>query len=99
MRSKSKLHGFWLGDIFLTTHRHLQTGLKIVKYHGDRRPKDLSELNMVEDSDIVVTTYHTLTTEYLIGKGKTSPLYKLGWYRVVLDEGKSHLQPATRNLS
>ncbi|ESU17188.1 hypothetical protein FGSG_10471 [Fusarium graminearum PH-1] len=65
---------------------HLQTGLKIVKYHGDRRPKDLSELNMVEDSDIVVTTYHTLTTEYLIGKGKTSPLYKLGWYRVVLDE-------------
>jgi len=43
---------------------------------------------MIEDSDIVVTTYHTLTTEYLMGKGKTSPLYKLGWYRVVLDEGK-----------
>ncbi|KAM0365760.1 hypothetical protein ACHAPK_009281 [Fusarium culmorum] len=73
----------WMNEV----KKHLQTGLKIVKYHGDRRPKDLSELNTVEDSDIVVTTYHTLTTEYLIGKGKTSPLYKLGWYRVVLDEG------------
>jgi SNF2 family DNA or RNA helicase len=69
-------------------YRHLQKGFKVVKYHGENRPKTLAELSVIEDSDIVVTTYHTLTAEYLIGKGKTSPLYKLGWYRIVLDEGE-----------
>ncbi|RGP79329.1 hypothetical protein FLONG3_2558 [Fusarium longipes] len=63
----------WMNEVT----KHLQKGLKVVKYHGDRRPKELSQLDTVEDSDIVVTTYHTLTTEFLIGKGKTSPLYKL----------------------
>jgi SNF2 family DNA or RNA helicase len=62
-----------------------------VKYHGDKRPKNLDQLQEIEDSDIVVTTYHTLTAEYLMGKGKLSPLYKLGWYRIVLDEGWSQL--------
>ncbi|KAF4957210.1 hypothetical protein FGADI_3275 [Fusarium gaditjirri] len=74
----------WMNEV----RKHLQRGLKLVKYHGENRPKTLEELSVVEDSDIVVTTYHTLTAEYLIGKGKTSPLYKLGWYRIVLDEGE-----------
>ncbi|KAF5566324.1 helicase-like transcription factor [Fusarium napiforme] len=76
--------------------KHLQTGFKVVKYHGENRPKTPGELSVIEDSDIVVTTYHTLTAEYLIGKGKTSPLYKLGWYRIVLDEAHIIRRPSTK---
>ncbi|KAF4452457.1 hypothetical protein F53441_4737 [Fusarium austroafricanum] len=82
----------WMNEV----KKHLQRGLKVVKYHGDKRPKSLEDLPEIEDSDIVVTTYHTLTAEYLIGKGKTSPLYKLGWYRIVLDEAHIIRRPSTK---
>lgn len=67
----------------------------MVKYHGEKRPKTAEEL---EDPDIVVTTYHTLTAEYLIGKGKNSPLYQLGWYRIVLDEGESSIRSGYQDI-
>uniref|UniRef100_A0A0D2XLY5 Helicase ATP-binding domain-containing protein n=1 Tax=Fusarium oxysporum (strain Fo5176) TaxID=660025 RepID=A0A0D2XLY5_FUSOF len=76
--------------------QHLKRGLRVVRYHGESRPKTLEELSVIEDSDIVVTTYHTLTAEYLIGKGKASPLYKLGWYRIVLDEAHIIRRPSTK---
>ncbi|KAM5512044.1 DNA repair and recombination protein rad5c [Fusarium oxysporum f. sp. phaseoli] len=82
----------WMNEV----KKHLQRGLKVVKYHGENRPKTLEELAVIEDSDIVVTTYHTLTTEYLTGKGKNSPLYKLGWYRIVLDEAHIIRRPSTK---
>ncbi|KAF4990996.1 hypothetical protein FGRMN_8117 [Fusarium graminum] len=82
----------WMSEI----KKHLQRGIKVVKYHGDRRPKSLDQLQDIANSDIVVTTYHTLTAEYLVGKGKLSPLYKLGWYRVVLDEAHIIRRPSTK---
>ncbi|EXL98594.1 SNF2 family N-terminal domain-containing protein [Fusarium oxysporum II5] len=82
----------WMNEV----KKHLQRGLRVVKYHGENRPKTLEELSVIEDSDIVVTTYHTLTAEYLIGKGKASPLYKLGWYRIVLDEAHIIRRPSTK---
>ncbi|KAH7255324.1 SNF2 family N-terminal domain-containing protein [Fusarium redolens] len=82
----------WMNEV----KKHLQRGLKVVKYHGENRPKTLEELSIIEDSDILVTTYHTLTAEYLTGKGKTSPLYKLGWYRIVLDEAHIIRRPSTK---
>ncbi|KAF4343738.1 helicase-like transcription factor [Fusarium beomiforme] len=82
----------WMNEV----KKHLQRGLKVVKYHGEKRPKSLEELSIIENSDIVVTTYHTLTSEYLIENGKTSPLYKLGWYRIVLDEAHVIRRPSTK---
>jgi hypothetical protein len=74
--------------------RHLKGGLKVVKYHGPGRPKSL---NAIQDSDIVVTTYNTLTVEYQT-KSEHSLLHQIGWYRVVLDEGKPTL-PISRPAS
>jgi SWI/SNF-related matrix-associated actin-dependent regulator of chromatin subfamily A3 len=39
----------------------------------------------IEDSDIVLTTYHTLAADFT---AKKSPLHEIGWFRVVLDEGR-----------
>lgn len=63
-------------------HRH--TGnrtLKVLKYHGQARERELTTL---ADADVVITTYSTLATE----SNKTkSQLHRIGWFRVVLDEG------------
>lgn len=42
---------------------------------------------MLADSDVVLSTYHTISHE---AKDKTSPLWKLKWFRIILDEGKPY---------
>lgn len=56
----------------------------MIKYHGPGRPENL---DTIQDSDIVITTYNTLTVEFQ-NKSEPSLLHQIGWYRVVLDEGK-----------
>ncbi len=62
--------------------RHLDGILKVIKYHGQGREKDL---DVLKNSDVIITTYSTLASE--VGGGK-SQLHKIGWFRIVLDEGK-----------
>ncbi|KAF9886988.1 hypothetical protein FE257_010604 [Aspergillus nanangensis] len=59
--------------------------LRVCVYHGNTRAKATDNL---EDYDVVITTYGTLTSEHgAIGKGsKTSGLFSVYWYRVILDE-------------
>jgi SNF2 family DNA or RNA helicase len=52
-----------------------------VVYHGQGREGNPSSL---VDSDIVLSTYHTISRE---AKDPTSPVWKIKWFRIILDEG------------
>lgn len=54
--------------------------LKVYMYYGDRRTQDAEELRKY---DIVLTTYATLGAEL---RCSDTPVKKLGWRRIVLDE-------------
>lgn len=61
--------------------RHVGDSITYLKYHGPTRLKDADALSK---ANIVLTTYHTLASEY---KEKRSLLHNINWFRVVLDEG------------
>ncbi|KAL9094080.1 MAG: hypothetical protein Q9165_003750, partial [Trypethelium subeluteriae] len=89
--SSALLINGWLEEI----RQHLGVKLKTVKYHGQRR-KDYS--TTIEENDIVITTYNTISAEY---RNKHSILHNIAWYRIVLDEGEntesSRIVPGTYN--
>ncbi|XP_060690517.1 helicase-like transcription factor isoform X1 [Hemiscyllium ocellatum] len=70
--------------------RHLCPDVKLnmYLYYGSERNKTASFLAA---QDIVLTTYNTLTVDY--GSGSASPLHKVKWLRVVLDEGHTIRNP------
>lgn len=59
--------------------------LKVCVYHGASRTKAGDNL---EDYDVVITTYGTLTSEHgaIDKNGKNSGLFSVYWYRIILDE-------------
>ncbi|KAF8243891.1 hypothetical protein K440DRAFT_31423 [Wilcoxina mikolae CBS 423.85] len=70
--------------------RHLHSGLRTSRFHGDRRENDATKL---VEHDVVLTTYHTLMTDYFAAGGKAPRkqnvgriLHSISWMRVVLDE-------------
>ena len=63
--------------------RRCDGSLKVTIYHGRGREVDPSAL---AESDIVLSTYHTIAADALEPE---SPLYRIIWFRVVLDEGES----------
>jgi len=54
--------------------------MKVIQYYGCGRKKV-----SLDDFDIVLTTYGTLSSEYIRNKG--SGLFSHKWFRVILDEG------------
>ncbi|KAI0538256.1 SNF2 family N-terminal domain-containing protein [Xylaria digitata] len=74
----------WLKEV----RTHLGGTLKWIKYHGVGREKDL---DVLADSDLIVTTYQTLRHEYV---GKRSKLHKIEWFRIVLDEAHVIRRPS-----
>ncbi|XP_015366087.1 PREDICTED: transcription termination factor 2-like, partial [Diuraphis noxia] len=57
--------------------------LKVGQYYGVNR--NFSALELAEN-DLVITSYHVVMWDYKI-RQNTSPLYKIKWNRVILDEG------------
>jgi SNF2 family DNA or RNA helicase len=70
------------GYALILFNSHLNGSLTILKYHGSGRK---AFEPMIEEADIVLTTYHTLVVDY---DKKSKPLHNIEWFRVVLDEGK-----------
>ncbi|KIX07722.1 uncharacterized protein Z518_02376 [Rhinocladiella mackenziei CBS 650.93] len=70
----------WRSEI----EKHVDGSLKVTTYHGKYRCRKIPE---IADSDIVLTTYHTLATESAAGPvDRKSLLHQVAWYRIVLDE-------------
>ncbi|KAH8911517.1 hypothetical protein BR93DRAFT_873391 [Coniochaeta sp. PMI_546] len=59
---------------------HLGENLTVTRYHGQGRER---RVEVLAASDVVITTYNTLAAD---SAKKSSPLHKISWYRVVLDE-------------
>uniref|UniRef100_A0A8B9Q5Y1 Helicase like transcription factor n=1 Tax=Apteryx owenii TaxID=8824 RepID=A0A8B9Q5Y1_APTOW len=62
--------------------------LNVYIYYGSDRNKDPAILS---DQDVVLTTYNILATDY--GIRDDSPLHKIKWLRIVLDEGHTIRNP------
>ncbi|XP_032860515.1 helicase-like transcription factor isoform X2 [Tyto alba] len=69
-------------------HIHQDFHVNIYVYYGSHRSKDPSVLS---EQDIVLTTYSVLATDY--GIRDDSPLHKVKWLRIVLDEGHTIRNP------
>ncbi|NXK07579.1 HLTF factor, partial [Herpetotheres cachinnans] len=69
-------------------HIHQDFHVNIYVYYGSDRSKDPSVLS---EQDIVLTTYNILATDY--GIRGDSPLHKVKWLRIVLDEGHTIRNP------
>ncbi|XP_071999196.1 helicase-like transcription factor isoform X1 [Engystomops pustulosus] len=67
-------------------HVRAEVDLNIYVYYGPERSKDS---NTLSQQDVVLTTYSTVTHDY----GNNSPLHKIKWLRVVLDEGHTIRNP------
>ncbi|ETS83908.1 hypothetical protein PFICI_05784 [Pestalotiopsis fici W106-1] len=90
--SSALLINNWCNEI----QEHLENSLNVIRYHGPNRPKDKTGLDILVDSDIVITTYNTLAKEWSTpGREKSSLLHSIEWFRVVLDEAHIIRRQAT----
>lgn len=82
----------WSARDLNTSTRHFWADvLHHIRFHGQNRPQDTETLR---DYDIVLTTYATLAAD----RNGQALLYRMEWFRVVLDEGQ-FLIKSSKNLS
>uniref|UniRef100_A0A8C2KSN4 Helicase-like transcription factor n=1 Tax=Cyprinus carpio TaxID=7962 RepID=A0A8C2KSN4_CYPCA len=64
--------------------QHIRTDvtLKVYLYYGAERKRSVK---LLSEQDVVLTTYNVLSSDF--GNKANSPLHKVNWLRVVLDEG------------
>jgi SWI/SNF-related matrix-associated actin-dependent regulator of chromatin subfamily A3 len=70
----------WFQEMKIHFKGQIYDALRTVKYHGKNRESNIDNLS---ESDIVITTYHTLYGDSDRGE---NPLRNIEWYRLVLDE-------------
>ncbi|KAL8685772.1 MAG: hypothetical protein Q9218_007554, partial [Villophora microphyllina] len=82
-------------------HVRPDESLKVFTYHGQSKKQSVSAEQLAE-YDVVITTYGTLSTEYM-PKGKTGEadprpdgLFSVNWRRVILDEGHQIRNPTSK---
>ncbi|XP_052404180.1 helicase-like transcription factor [Carassius gibelio] len=63
-------------------HIRADVTLKVYLYYGAERKRSVK---LLSEQDVVLTTYNVLSSDF--GNKATSPLHKVHWLRVVLDEG------------
>lgn len=96
----------WSGQIAL--HMHEDKALKVYTHYGSNRR--ILKAEDFAQYDAVITAYGTLGTEYMPrGKGasskmperklRTSGLYSMQWRRIILDEGHTIRNPATKGAA
>ncbi|KAI4107972.1 MAG: hypothetical protein L6R37_001254 [Teloschistes peruensis] len=84
---------------------HLQPDqpLKVFIYHGQPK-KQLVNPEQLAEYDVVITTYGTLSTEYVVPEGQleeadlrpANGLFSVDWRRVILDEGHQIRNPKSK---
>uniref|UniRef100_A0A9J8BTR3 Helicase like transcription factor n=1 Tax=Cyprinus carpio carpio TaxID=630221 RepID=A0A9J8BTR3_CYPCA len=63
-------------------HIRADVTLKVYLYYGAERKRSVK---LLSEQDVVLTTYNVLSSDF--GNKANSPLHKVNWLRVVLDEG------------
>lgn len=84
----------------IARHVKSQHSLKVLTYHGIGRNKRMTAADFAQ-YDVVITTYGTLSTEFMASKLTNSTPAKTGlfstqWQRLILDEGHIIRNPLTK---